>query len=985
MRGTVLRLAALAFPLLVGSAVREPPVGTAPLTSATGLSLSSLAASPSVVPLYDKLELTFDVENTVATNPQFPYDPAPPPGLPGRVGISVEGLFLPPGETDWQRALRQPGFLYQDYERRQMDGDEWLYPQGRPVWKVRFAPKREGIWHYRVRAQDASVCPQGLSPCPNWIESDTASFAAVPPRPGNHGFVEVSKTDPRYFAFSDGKVFVGLGHNTSFHNRRFTYDADEQFARYAASGVNFVRVWMSGSTIAGSSWGPWVWFGGPGYGGYMPDPGLWNAPPGSGHDFALKLSHEPDRLCLFNGWSHGPIAVKPSTTYRLAVTAQVANVTGPRSASNRDYGLTAKLAAWPSNCPDGLAGYPSLVPHLRNSATWTTLEGAITTGDSQWFLGYLFLTLENTSSGEAHVSQVSLREVLPDGGLGPEILAKSNGDVHLDFNQMRSWDWDYALDQAAQKGVFLKLVVLEKNDRVWNFIDRDGALSSDGGNDNFYAGPNTKVRRLHEYYWRYLAARWGYSVAIHSWELLNEGDPFNGHHYEQANSFARFMHEVEPSRHLVTTSFWHSYPVAEFWGNRAYPDVDYADVHAYTNGLNGDNYEWSPPAGTTLETDTANTYQGSRGAIRVPAGVTSDSKDVWIRGRGDWRIGVRVRAQDLVGSCPYGAPASLAGPQLLISLDSTTLVIPHDPAKPDQHWVCTSPAGTYDYVRVAGLLPVADDNWHLLTLSFRNSFARSGTAWFDDLRIEGPEGREARLYGAGTFDDRERLDHDAALFAEVSARRFGARGTADVGKPVVRGEAGFVEPGRGEWPELARDRYGVWLHNYLWAALGAGGLYELYWYTENIRQNDLYFQYRAVRDFVDDIPLDNGRYEDAKAQASDPDVRVVGQKDVVAGRAYLWVGNRNHTWWSVVNGTGWGRLSGTVTVPGLAPSQRRSVTWWRFDGAGSPTVRRSVATSDALGNLLLSLSALPDTTTDVAIKIGDPDREHLVRLSPIVK
>ncbi|MBN2241418.1 MAG: hypothetical protein JW793_01915, partial [Acidobacteria bacterium] len=48
--------------------------------------------------------------------------------------------------------------------------------------------------------------------------------------------------------------------------------------------------------------------------------------------------------------------------------------------------------------------------------------------------------------------------------------------------------------------------------------------------------------------------------------------------------FCTFRH---PNRHMVTTSFWHSFPGYSaqtntgFWGSPKYPNVDYADVHAY--------------------------------------------------------------------------------------------------------------------------------------------------------------------------------------------------------------------------------------------------------------------------------------------------------------------------------------------------------------------------------------------------------------------
>lgn len=939
------------------------------------LCVSDLAANASSVHLYDKFELTFTVNNSVATNPQFPYDPATPPGLQERCGISVEGLFLPPGEDDWQHAIRQPGFLYQNYDRRQIDQSEWLYPVGEPLWKVRFAPKRQGVWKYMVRVQTASICPEGSVPCLNWIETDPASFTVTEAKPGNHGFVEVSKTDTRYFAYSDGEPFVGLGLNVGFSNTNFTYDADEQIERYAANGIDFVRTWMSGSAIAGSAWSPWAWFEGPGYGGYLPDPGLGIAPSGSGHDFAFHLSQELNRLCLFNGFTQGQIAVKPSSTYRLSVTLMARDISGPRDHNKPDFGFTIKSGGWPKSFPDDLHDCPNLISHMRNTE-WTTVDSTITTSPSQWFLDYLYLLLDNTLTGEVYVSQVSLREKLPNGGLGPEILVKSSGDAHNDFNPLRSWGWDYLLDQAANKGVHLKVVVLEKNDRVWNLLGADGNPVESGDNNNFYASPNTKVRRLHEYFWRYLAARWGYSTAIHSWELLNEGDPFNSQHYEMANSFARYMHDNEPSGHLVSTSFWHSFPAAQFWGNADYPDIDYADIHAYIS-TERSAYEWSPPSGTALDTDSANTYRGSRGAIRVPAGVTAKSPSIWVRGSGSWRISVMVRAQEIEGTCPYGAPSSLAGPQLMVVFDgSGNTIMPCDPAKPDQYWICTSPAGTYDYTRLERVVTIPDDDWHLMHVEFKNDFAISGTAWYDNLSIESPDGRTVRLLGDGTFDDRERMDHDTALLNESIGLRYGALSPSGSGKPVVRGEAGIdhAENSQGELPELAKDVKGVWLHNFLWGTLNPGGVYELYWWTGNIERNDLYFQFKALRDFMDNIPLHNGHYQNAEAHASEPTVRVVGQSDRLNGRAHLWIQNKNHSWWNVVNGAPWGQLGGTVTMPGLIPNQKYPIELWQFDDHGNLTVREDTLRTDAAGSIVLDLSSLPPSVTDIAVKIGSYDK-----------
>jgi hypothetical protein len=54
-------------------------------------------------PKYEKFEITFQLETTGGGNPQFPYDPNPPHGIdltyPKHQGISVDALFLPPGQN----------------------------------------------------------------------------------------------------------------------------------------------------------------------------------------------------------------------------------------------------------------------------------------------------------------------------------------------------------------------------------------------------------------------------------------------------------------------------------------------------------------------------------------------------------------------------------------------------------------------------------------------------------------------------------------------------------------------------------------------------------------------------------------------------------------------------------------------------------------------------------------------------------------------
>src|SRR5207237_10295291 len=61
------------------------PVSTPTTTTSGPLSVGSLSASSTNVAQYDKLELTFPITGSVATNLQFPYDPVGAPGqAPGQ-------------------------------------------------------------------------------------------------------------------------------------------------------------------------------------------------------------------------------------------------------------------------------------------------------------------------------------------------------------------------------------------------------------------------------------------------------------------------------------------------------------------------------------------------------------------------------------------------------------------------------------------------------------------------------------------------------------------------------------------------------------------------------------------------------------------------------------------------------------------------------------------------------------------------------------
>jgi hypothetical protein len=182
----------------------------------------------------------------------------------------------------------------------------------------------------------------------------------------------------------------------------------------------------------------------------------------------------------------------------------------------------------------------------------------------------------------------------------------------------------------------------------------------------------------------------------------------------------------------------------------------------------------------------------------------------------------------------------------------------------------------------------------------------------------------------------------------------------------VRGEAGLDSPTTGSFdPNLQKDTRGIWLHNDLWAQVNAGGMYNMFWWASETIPAGYYSHYLAYRNFMQGIPLTNGRYRDAQATASTAQLRVLGQRDDTAGQMHLWIQNTQHTWKRAVAGTPPAAVNGTITIPNVAAGSYK-VEWWNTYTTSNPVF--STQTVSANGSLVLSLpSALSE---DVAVKIS---------------
>ena len=888
---------ATATPQAVGTPVAE--ITATPEPTATvepGPHLLNIHDS-STTPKYGKFEITFDVGLDPANadvNPQLPYDPDPPPGLgpsnPLHNGISVDAVFTSPaGET-----FQQPAFIYQPYDdhsgrpkahwSQAHSPQEWFYPSGEKVWKVRFAPHEPGVWSYYLTVSDASGSAQ--SPPRYFYVEDS----------DRRGFIKVSPTDPRYFEYDSGEKFISQGGQIGVRLDRPLLGNKPVFKSLQKNKVKLIRQWFSG--FPGAAWPMWGILGGdaPGHVGYLPRVAI--LPVDTVGDYPLmtwQLDYEAGDsgwfgACVFKRYEDSE-AVKNDTYYKLQVTYAAEHIHREPRIAGEAHGVVAKITPWwrddcaepsgaePSGAEPG-AEDPVVTEYgLNTGGEWANLEGIWYSGDYH-FLPRVYVALENVQSAEqadgsgaahdgtadsatrakANILSVSLKECL-DGAAcadtsGPEIIDEYSMQYGLYYPDTAAQAMDEVVQLAEEHDMAIKLVVLDKDDNLYYKIDDDGSFVLPGETDNYgnegqdpgvygcsaaesgeavcpqNARTLNKIRWLQEAYYRYLQARWGYSTAIHSWEFTNEGDPDSREHWQAADELGKAMHcrvfgvEVarsdgvecpleHPNAHLVSTSFWHSFPAAMpnggegFWGSPDYPNIDYADGHAY---------------------------------------------------------------------------------------------IPTSPASPE----------------------------------------------------------DKRLFEA-----------DAAYYHLWHAQEWGGR---NLPYPVVRGEGGMVPAEGGQdWITglgIQNDLQGIWYHNFIWAGLHPGALYEVYWfYQEHIRNlpdYDHQYHHRHFSDFVQDIPLSNGYYQDLAPVVSNSDLRVVGQKDLVNGRAHAWIQNQNHTWRNVTEGVSIAPVSGTVAISGFAPDTVCAVKWWNTY-TGEVDLLQAVKT-DLQGTMLLEV---PDLSSDVAVKIGD--------------
>jgi hypothetical protein len=509
------------------------------------------------IKVYDKYEIRFNVE-TVADNLFFYYDKNPPPGITPQTGITVEGIFTSPSGT----TLKQPGFIFEEMTLNVLERKTHYEGTGNTYWIVRFSPQQVGEYAVHLRAEDSSG---------NTIIS-AGGFTALPPI--KKGFIQVSPDDPRYFEFSNRDLFFPIGPAWG-----------PNYAIYKESGINMERVWMAGQAAYSTNWACWYSTAlQPGNEGF--DNPLTFQEHYPSHELSREIYYPDGKRIWMGFWGDESFFpnLKSNTEYLIKLRLKTMDIVGPVS-PDYPYGFMVKSHGWPGeNIEKDLRSYPSMIPVINQNRNWHTIVTKYKCTHKDSTKRYLSLYLDNVGSGKVYIDQFSIKEMLPDGSRGGELIRHSKADIHTYVEQRPAAFFDRQIVEGERNGVYLKYVVQDKRDWVPNHLTREGIFHKSG--DGYFQENGTKAKWLLWQWWRYLIARWGYSTAIHSWEICNEADPNDPDVYRQTQDFGEFMHKFDSHPHLVTTSFWCCWK-PNFWKDQInYPDVDYADLHEYSRESN---------------------------------------------------------------------------------------------------------------------------------------------------------------------------------------------------------------------------------------------------------------------------------------------------------------------------------------------------------------------------------------------------------------
>ena len=204
-------------------------------------SIRTTEATPADPPVDGRYELRFDLPDRYAN----PFDP-------DEIAVDAE-IRTPSGAV-----ASVPCFYYQEFAREGPGPGDRVLPQGRPEWRLRYAPAEEGPHEVSLIARDRF----------GETRLDRAAlFTAAPASTGAMRMVHVSARDPRHFEDAAGRSYFPIGCNIrSPHDVRMderfpdisrhpegSLSYARRFEAMGRSGMNFAEVWSSAWSL-GLEW-----------------------------------------------------------------------------------------------------------------------------------------------------------------------------------------------------------------------------------------------------------------------------------------------------------------------------------------------------------------------------------------------------------------------------------------------------------------------------------------------------------------------------------------------------------------------------------------------------------------------------------------------------------------------------------------------------------------------------------------------------------
>jgi hypothetical protein len=595
----------LSFLILIGWAIfslLHPPIITA-------VSISNIKTPTTTPRVYEKYEVQFDV-NTNARYPFFQYDEFPPDGVEPKTGITVEAIINTP--SGQQR--RHPAFLMDEVSRSGTETSPRFRETGKKYWVLRFSPLETGTHTVTLSAKDAS----------GTTTANVGSFSAqAPVKPG---YIRQSSADSRYFEYSNGQLYYPLGPATN-----------KDYSLYVGTGINHYRPWIAGTGAYSTNWARWISshesLGNEGFSSFLTPE---HAAPGS--ELSQKMFYPKAYRFWLTMWMNEDKAaeIKPNTTYKIVFRAKTSGIIGPR-VSGHPYGLVIKFHGWiddannPEVFDDKVRNNFRAFDHISSNQDWFTIEKTFTTPSS--ISSDLSIFLDNVTAGDAYIDQLSIREVLSTGSLGGEQIRNPKADMHTYVDPRGAADIEYKIERAEKYGIHYQVVVHDKNDWIQKHLTTEGKFVKPNDinekGDGYYQPEDTKARWLLRQWYRYVIARYSYSTAVFSWELNNEGPPYDSNHHNTAEAFAKYFSENDTHTHLKSTSFWCCWVPNFFSDNNKFPNIGYGDIHEYTgkHEVSGESYTYDMAAWISRINEVVSNSNISKPTILAESGITI--KDGW--------------------------------------------------------------------------------------------------------------------------------------------------------------------------------------------------------------------------------------------------------------------------------------------------------------------------------------------------------------------